>query len=61
MTREGRAVLTIAPHVSALPGIAILLVVAFNLVGDSLRDALDPRRRLLRAKFASIETKRSSN
>lgn len=47
MTSDGRAVLAIAPHVSTVPGIAItLLVVAFNLVGDSLRDALDPRTRL---------------
>ncbi len=47
MTSDGRAVLAIAPHISTVPGIAItLLVVAFNLVGDSLRDALDPRTRL---------------
>jgi peptide/nickel transport system permease protein len=35
-----------APHVSILPGAAIFLVVlALNLVGDGLRDALDPRLR----------------
>lgn len=57
MTSEGRTVLPIAPHVSTLPGIAIfLLVVAFNLVGDSLRDALDPRTRLLRVKAPSVDT-----
>lgn len=57
MTSEGRTVLPIAPHVSTLPGIAIfLLVVGFNLVGDSLRDALDPRTRLLRAKVTPIES-----
>jgi peptide/nickel transport system permease protein len=60
MTSEGRTVLPIAPHVSTLPGIAIfLLVVGFNLVGDSLRDALDPRTRLLRAKIAPIESDQS--
>ncbi len=53
MTSDGRAVLAIAPHVSTVPGIAItLLVVAFNLVGDSLRDALDPRTRLQRISAA---------
>jgi peptide/nickel transport system permease protein len=51
MMSEGRSVLAIAPHVATLPGIAIiLLVVGFNLVGDSLRDALDPRTRLRRLK-----------
>ena len=33
-----------APHVIMAPGIAIILaVLAFNLLGDGLRDALDPR------------------
>ncbi len=36
--------LTVAPHISLVPGIAIVLVVvSFNLVGDGLRDSLDPR------------------
>jgi peptide/nickel transport system permease protein len=56
MTSEGRTVLHIAPHVSTLPGVAIfLLVIGFNLVGDSLRDALDPRTRLLRLKLQRNE------
>jgi peptide/nickel transport system permease protein len=47
MTSEGRAYLFIAPHISTLPGIAItILVMAFNLLGDSLRNSLDPRTRL---------------
>ncbi|WP_148280467.1 ABC transporter permease [Sinorhizobium fredii] len=47
MTSEGRSVLPIAPHVATIPGLAItLLVIGFNLLGDSLRDALDPRTRL---------------
>jgi peptide/nickel transport system permease protein len=47
MVSEGRSVIFTAPHVAALPGIAItLLVVACNLLGDGLRDALDPRTRL---------------
>ncbi|WP_119462614.1 ABC transporter permease [Rhodospirillaceae bacterium SYSU D60014] len=46
MTAEGRSVLGIAPHVSAVPGVMLLLVaLAFNLLGDGLRDALDPRLR----------------
>ncbi|MEX0807373.1 MAG: ABC transporter permease [Dongiaceae bacterium] len=56
MTSEGRTVLHIAPHASTLPGIAIfLLVIGFNLVGDALRDALDPRTRLVRVKLARGE------
>jgi peptide/nickel transport system permease protein len=47
MTSEGRQYIFIAPHIATLPGLAItLLVVACNLVGDSLRDSLDPRTRL---------------
>jgi ABC-type dipeptide/oligopeptide/nickel transport system permease subunit len=46
MLDGGRRVITIAPHVSTIPGLVILLVsVAFNLLGDGLRDALDPRLR----------------
>lgn len=56
MTSDGRTVLHIAPHVSTLPGLAIfLLVTGFNLLGDSLRDSLDPRTRLVRAGRAKAE------
>ncbi|MBI4278401.1 MAG: ABC transporter permease [Armatimonadetes bacterium] len=44
MMSEGRTYLRVAPHVSIFPGVAIMLaVLAFNLFGDGLRDALDPR------------------
>ncbi len=44
MLNEGRGYLRNAPWVSAAPGLAITLtVLAVNLLGDSLRDALDPR------------------
>lgn len=44
MVAEGRVVLRKAPHVTVLPGILILVVsLAFNFVGDGIRDALDPR------------------
>jgi len=46
MLNEGRGYLRNAPWVTVAPGMAIALaVVAVNLVGDYLRDALDPRRR----------------
>ena len=46
MLNDGRAVLATAPWVTLFPGIAILLaVLAINLLGDGLRDALDPRIR----------------
>jgi peptide/nickel transport system permease protein len=33
-----------APHLIIFPGLALMLtVLAFNLLGDGLRDALDPR------------------
>jgi peptide/nickel transport system permease protein len=48
MIAEGRDVVTSAWWVSFFPGLAILLVVlAFNLLGDWLRDTLDPRLRQL--------------
>jgi peptide/nickel transport system permease protein len=46
MIAEGRDFITTAWWVSFFPGLAILLVVlAFNLLGDWLRDALDPKLR----------------
>jgi peptide/nickel transport system permease protein len=44
MLGEGRQFIFSAPHLTAFPGIAIFLaILAFNLLGDGLRDALDPR------------------
>ncbi|MCA9833288.1 MAG: ABC transporter permease subunit [Thermomicrobiales bacterium] len=46
MLSEGRNYMQLAPHIAIFPGLAILLtVVALNLLGDGLRDALDPRTR----------------
>lgn len=46
MVNDGRIYLLTNPLLSFAPGIAIMLVVfAFNMVGDGLRDALDPRLR----------------
>lgn len=47
MLGQGRTVLTEAPHLSIVPGLAIaLLVLALNFTGDALRDVLDPRQTL---------------
>jgi peptide/nickel transport system permease protein len=44
MIRDGAPLLLSAPWLSLFPGVAMLLaVLAFNLLGDALRDALDPR------------------
>ena len=46
MISEGRNYIATQPWLSLFPGVAILLTVAaFNLIGDGLRDALDPRLR----------------
>jgi peptide/nickel transport system permease protein len=46
MIKEGTVYLTVHPMYSLGPGIALLLtVLAFNLVGDGLRDVLDPKSR----------------
>jgi peptide/nickel transport system permease protein len=44
MISEGRVVFQIAPHIVMFPGIALAVtVLAVNMIGDGLRDALDPR------------------
>jgi peptide/nickel transport system permease protein len=44
MLSSGRTALAVAPHVATIPGVAIvLLAIAFNLMGDGVRDLLDPR------------------
>jgi peptide/nickel transport system permease protein len=44
MLATGRQFVVLSPHVALLPGLAIFVVVlALNLVGDALRDFLDPR------------------
>ena len=47
MTADGAAVLDISPHISLLPGIAIIIVaLAFAWIGDGLRLAVDPKKRV---------------
>jgi ABC-type dipeptide/oligopeptide/nickel transport system permease subunit len=44
MLSEGRNYVFTAPHLVFFPGFAIMLtVLGFNLLGDGMRDALDPR------------------
>lgn len=44
--QEGQSLLAVAPWIAAFPGLAIVLtVIGFSLLGDGLRDALDPRSR----------------
>ena len=44
MLSTGRNLITSSPQLATIPGLAILLVaIGFNLLGDGLRDALDPR------------------
>jgi len=46
MLSEAREFIQYAPHLLFAPGIAILLtVLAYNIIGDGLRDALDPKLR----------------
>lgn len=51
MLAEARPYLSRAPNLMLFPGLVIFLAaLAFNLVGDGLRDALDPRTRTLRRR-----------
>ncbi|MCG7849791.1 MAG: ABC transporter permease, partial [ANME-2 cluster archaeon] len=44
MLSESKSFMTTAPHLMIFPGLMIMIVVlAFNFLGDGLRDALDPR------------------
>jgi peptide/nickel transport system permease protein len=44
MIAEGRNFIVMAPHISTIPGIALMVtIVGLNLLGDGLRDTLDPR------------------
>lgn len=46
MLSDGRNLVVTAPHVAMAPGVLILvLVIGINLLGDGLRDLLDPRLR----------------
>lgn len=48
MSSDGLSVLSRSPHVATIPGVIIVIVaLAFNFVGDGIRDALDPRQRTL--------------
>lgn len=47
MAAQGRTFLFFAPHIAVVPSVAIFaIVLAFNVLGDALRDALDPRLRM---------------
>lgn len=47
MLGQGRGSVFTAPHIVLFPGLAIMMtVLGFNLLGDGLRDALDPRLRV---------------
>jgi len=44
MLATGRQFVVLSPHVALLPGLAIFVIVlALNMIGDALRDLLDPR------------------
>ncbi|MBZ9535240.1 ABC transporter permease [Cytobacillus oceanisediminis] len=47
MISQGQAYMWTSPHMTIIPGIAIMLTVfAFNVLGDGLRDALDPNMKV---------------
>ena len=48
MLSESRAFMEVAPWTAVFPGVAIMIaVLGFNLLGDGIRDLLDPRLRNL--------------
>ena len=50
MLADAQTFVTLAPHVAIIPGLCIFTtVLGLNLLGDGLRDALDPRLKVMRA------------
>ena len=50
MLADAQTLVTLAPHMALIPGLAVILtVLGLNLLGDGLRDWLDPRIRVARA------------
>jgi peptide/nickel transport system permease protein len=50
MLSESRTLMELAPWLAIYPGVAIMLgVMGFNLLGDGLRDVLDPRMQFEKA------------
>ncbi len=50
MLADAQTMVSFAPHLALIPGVAIILtVLGLNLMGDGLRDYLDPRLRISRA------------
>ncbi len=50
MLADAQTLVALAPHMALMPGVAIILtVLGLNLLGDGLRDLLDPRLRVARA------------
>lgn len=63
MLAEGRKIMLVHPHIALLPGLVIfLLVLCLNLLGDAVRDQLDPRLRggALTAPGAATEVNQST-
>lgn len=56
MINEGRSLLQISPWMSLAPGAAIFVtVLIFNLLGDALRDYMDPKQRKQKRKKGKDE------
>ncbi len=50
MLADAQTLISLAPHIAIFPGLAIVFtVLGLNLMGDGLRDLLDPRLRRVRA------------
>lgn len=62
MLNEGRAYMESAPWLMIYPGLAIFItVVSFNLLGDSLRDILDPQDSSKKQYFSKQKKERKKH
>jgi peptide/nickel transport system permease protein len=50
MLADAQTMVSFAPHLALIPGFAIIIsVLGLNLLGDGLRDFLDPKIRVMRS------------
>src|SRR3546814_13581429 len=60
MLNEAQTLMYLAPQLAIFPGLAIMAtVLGLNLLGDGLRDLLDPRLRRLRCRGADDSSQRA--
>lgn len=60
ISMEGRRFMLMAPHLAIWPGLALAIVVfGVNMLGDAVRDLLDPRLKGGLGRYGRVKVKKS--